>query len=320
MKVEKTNSSSILAIDAGGTYFKSAIISGEGKLITDSLSQLSVDAEKSKDEIIISYGNIIRLALDYASAHKLTIDGIAISTPGPFDYSGGVCLMKHKFPSLYGVSVRDAIKELMPELSEVPILFRHDANSFLAGEISCGAAQNFIRVGGITLGTGIGVAFCVDGEFLVNELGSPASDVSVWDKKYRDAVVENYISSKALVDKYQKKHPAYASINGARGIAEMAKKGDADARKLYEELGLDLGNIFLPWCERFKPQAIIFGGQISKNFKLFVNPLRKILDKIHNPPKLLPSQLGTEAALYGAAVLFPIGITKKSIKRKNENE
>lgn len=298
------NGSAILAIDAGGTFFKSAIISGQGTLIAGSFYQEPAGPGNNKDQVIMAYEKIIRHALGYALAHGVKIDGIGISTPGPFDYKRGTCLMKHKFPCMYEVNVAEAIKTVLPETAGIPVRFRHDANSFLAGEMWCGAAQGFSRAGGVTLGTGIGVACCIDGEFLTNELGSPAPEVSVWNKPYCKGVVEDYVSSRALVEKYREKHPDYAVADGARGIAEAAKLGGHDAMNIYTELGVDLGNVLLPWCDRFKPQTIIFGGQISMAFELFASSLRKILSQAANPPRLAAGKLGAEAALYGVAELF----------------
>jgi glucokinase len=300
----KTEHSYILAIDAGGTYFKSALINGNGALLPGSFYQLSAGAGNDRNEIIKTYENIIRHASSYALAQKVNLAGIGISTPGPFDYQHGICLMKHKFPCLYGVNIAETINAVMPEITGIPLRFRHDANSFLAGEMWRGAAQGFSRTGGVTLGTGIGVACCTNGEFLNNELGSPAPEVSVWNKPYGNGIVEDYVSSRALVEKYRKKHHDYAVTDGARGIAEAAKQGDHDAMNIYTELGADLGNILLSWCERFTPEAIIFGGQISQSFELFAPQLRQIMNKINNPPVLVASQLGTDAALYGVASLF----------------
>lgn len=303
MMVEK-KCSSVLAIDAGGTCFKSAMIDGQGILIADTFCQRPVGAGNNKDQVIMAYEKIIRHALGYAQAHGLKIDGIGISTPGPFDYKRGICLMKHKFPCLYEVNVAEAISAVLPEIVGIPVCFRHDANSFLAGEMWCGVAQGFNRVGGVTLGTGIGVACCIDEEFLNSESGSPAPEVSVWNKPYCNGVVEDYVSSRALIEEYRKKCPDYVVAAGARGIAEAAKHGDGYALEVYEEFGTNLGFILRPWCENFKPQVIVFGGQISKDFELFAKPLHQILSQINSPPKLVATKLGVKAALYGVAALF----------------
>jgi glucokinase len=303
-KETKSGDCGILAIDAGGTYFKSVLFDAHRSPVANSFYQIAIEQKNKEDDIVAAYAMIIRRALSFAATSGITINGIGISTPGPFDYQRGIYLMKHKFTSLYGVNLVDAIIKIMPEISDVKIRFRHDANSFLAGEMWTGAAQGLTRAGGVTLGTGIGVACCIDNKFLTNELGSPAPEVSVWNKPYHNGICEDYVASRALVKKYLEKYPDYVVANGAKGIAEAAKQGDNDAVEIYNELGIDLGNILLPWCERFQPQAIIFGGQISKDFELFSLSLHQFLNQIANPPKLAASQLGEKAALYGVVSLF----------------
>ena len=299
-----TENSYILAIDAGGTYFKSALISVKGTVLPDSFYQLSTGAGNDRNEIIKTYENIIRHALNYALGQKATVAGIGISTPGPFDYQRGICLMKHKFPCLYGINIAESIHKAMPEIAGIPVRFRHDANSFLAGEIWRGAAHGFSMSGGVTLGTGIGVACCINGEFLINELGSPAQEVSVWNKPYGNGITEDYASSRALVEKYCIKHPDYTIEAGVKGIADAAQQGNRDALHIFAGLGTDIGTILSPWSEQFKLQVIVFGGQISQSFELFSPQLRQIMNKISNPPVLVASQLGADAALYGVASLF----------------
>jgi len=303
-KMARSNRNGILAIDAGGTYFKAILFDGQGIPVADSFEQLSVAQASTADEVVQTYAAIIRKAFEYAAASGFGVSGIGVSTPGPFDYQRGIYLMKHKFPFLYGVNLIEALTKVMPELANVPIRFRHDANSFLAGEMRQGAAQGLTRAGGVTLGTGVGVACCIDDVFLTNELGSPAPEVSVWNKPYRDGICEDYVSGRALVKKYQINHPDYPSASGAKGLAEAAKTGDNDAMEVFKELGADLGTILLPWCERFKPQAIIFGGQISRNFELFALSLRQFIDKAECKPKLAASQLMENAAFYGVVSLF----------------
>lgn len=299
-----SGSSGILAIDAGGTYFKSILFDGQRVPVSSSFVQFSVGQAKTADEVVEIYAMIICKAMSFAAGCGFSVAGIGISTPGPFDYKRGIYLMKHKFPFLYGVNLVDAVTKIVPELADVPIRFRHDANSFLAGEMWQGAAQGLTRAGGVTLGTGIGVACCINDVFLTNELGSPAPEVSVWNKPYGDGIFEDYVSARALVRKYQNIHPDYSADSGAKGIADAAMQGDNDAVQIYRQLGIDLGNILLPWCERFKPQAIIFGGQISRNFELFAPSLRQLLNQTANPPGLAASRLMENAAFYGVVSLF----------------
>lgn len=54
----------------------------------------------------------------------------------------------------------------------------------------------------------------------------------------------------------------------------------------------------------FRPQVIVFGGQIAKAFSLFEISLRKAVDQAALPAKLIRCKLGNAAGLYGVAELF----------------
>ena len=157
MQSNQNHAEVILALDIGGTFIKSALFSG-GKLLRK-LPQVPTCSAGTREDIEKS----IRLAVRQAE----TFDRAAVSIPGPFDYSAGIFRMKHKFAAVDGCSFRDLS-------GGVDAVFLHDANAFLLGELTFGSARGFSRAGGVTLGTGLGAAFAVDGKLLTNPAGSTA--------------------------------------------------------------------------------------------------------------------------------------------------
>ncbi len=292
----------VLAIDAGGTCFKSALITCGGTLIASSFYQSAVCSSGTADVILATYEKVIRHGYDFAERSDFTIRKIGVSTPGPFDYNDGISLLKHKFASLYGVNLVNLLKDRLQAITNIPFHFRHDTNSFLAGELWQGAARGYSRVAGVTLGTGIGISCYSNGRFINNELGSPSPDVSIWNKPYREGIVEDYVSARALIADYQRVNPQYDPENGAKGIADAVKLGDKDAIKVYERFGAYLGEILGSWNKLFTPEIIVFGGQIARDFGLFSAPIRRQFSSVDNAPDLLVSRLGNNAALYGVAI------------------
>ena len=294
----------ILAIDAGGTYLKSALIESSGTMVPASFRQVEAQAQGTAGDIVAAYALLITQALELAGRTGFILSGIGIAIPGPFDYRNGISLMKHKFAALYQIKLDEKLRAELPAVSDIPIRFRHDANSFLAGEIWRGAARGYAINGAVTLGTGLGAACCLDGKFINNELGSPAPEVSLWSCLYRDGIVEDYVSSRALVAAYRTQRPNYDPAGGAKGIAEAARQGDSFAADVYADFGTDLGKALQPWSKRFGLEIIVFGGQISRDFHLFAPALRKQLQVAGIQPELAVGSLGADAALYGAAMEF----------------
>jgi glucokinase len=291
----------ILALDIGGTFIKSGLVPISGEAVE--LTPIPVDSNAEAEEILQSFTRSLSAGMDHMNLYgrSATVFGVGIAIPGPFDYAKGISLMTHKFASIYKIDLASAMRKSVPLMGEIPVRFSHDANSFLTGEMWRGAGEGFTRVIGITLGTGLGVAASIDGRVLTDALGSPADDVSLWDKPYKNGTVEDAVSTRAMLKKYREIHPEYDSAAGIKGIADAAMKGDGEAVKIFTELGEDLANVLMPLASRLKAQRIIIGGQIAKSFSLFAPSLEAKLKTMPNPPMACRSQLGALSQLYGAA-------------------
>lgn len=269
MQSPQDTSEIVLALDIGGTFIKSALFQN-GSLLRR-LPQVPANSDGSAGEI----ASALRTALEQAGP----ISQVVAALPGPFDYAAGQFLMTHKFAAVYGKTFR--------ELAGRDARFVHDANAFLLGELHFGAAKGFRRVGGITLGTGLGTAFAVDERLLKAPAGSPAAEVTLWNRPYRDGTAEDYVSSRRLLRDF----PA----PNVRAIAEAAKSGDSAAQQVFRSYGADLFALLRLW-EPLRAEAIVLGGQITGSLELLGTPPDGL-------PPIRPSRLGADAALYGAYAL-----------------
>ena len=164
MQTHQNPSEIVLALDIGGTCIKSALFR-DGKIFRR-LPPVPSCSEGSRTEI----AEALRRAIAGAGG----FDHLVAAVPGPFDYEHGIFRMTHKF-----AAVKDCSFE---ELSGgIQGTFLHDANAFLAGEATHGAARAFSRCGGITLGTGLGTAFLENGKLKTGNDGSPAPEVKLWN-------------------------------------------------------------------------------------------------------------------------------------------
>ncbi len=289
----------VLALDVGGSAVKSGLVFGDGRIAE--LAPVAVDSSAPAPVLVGALAGVLASALSSAG---VPVRGIGVAIPGPFDYARGVSLMTHKFAALKDLPLGESLRAAVPVATGLPFRFMHDANAFLAGEMWRGAGRGLRRCLGVTLGTGIGVSCRIDGAFMVNVLGSPAPEVSVWSRPYQDGTAEDAVSTRGLVGRYRLVRPEYTAADGAKGIAEAARRGDADAARIFAELGGDLAAVLLPVCERFRPERIIFGGRIANDFALFEAPLNAALARSAVAPQAVQAELGGRAALLGVAGLF----------------
>ena len=276
----------VIGADIGGTHITAAIVDLEKKnVLPGSLTRMQVDSHAPYGEIIEIWSQAIIKARD-----KHNIGKVSLAIPGPFEYENGICLIKDqdKYKNLYGLN----IKELLSlKLGNKPadIVMVNDAESFLLGEVFSGAARGFNTVIGITLGTGLGSC---------TYKGDISFDAGMWNMPFKAGIAEDYLSTRWFITKYQE-------ITGKKigGVRELSGLADfnSDIRLIFEEFGNNLADFLIQFISAEVPDAVILGGNISKSFQYFKNPLLLRL-KIRFPEIVIKTALlGEEAALLGAA-------------------
>lgn len=276
MPGHQDNAEIVLALDVGGTFIKSALFR-DGELFRR-LEPVPSCSGESAEVIAAAFRQVIRQAGEFAH--------LAVAIPGPFDYAHGIFRrMPHKFEAVNGRS--------FAELSgREAACFLHDANAFLLGEMTHGAARGFTRCGGITLGTGLGTAFAAGGKIWTGSDGSPAAEVKLWNRPFRGKIAEDFISARALL--------AACPAGSVREIADRAKAGDPAAKQLWLDYGAALFELLSKWREQLSPEVIVIGGGIGRDLALF--------GPVPDGLPLRRSELGEDAALYGVYESFRKGI------------
>lgn len=280
-----------IGLDVEGTSLKSAVVASNGSILENSFRRTPINSETSADSIIETFVQTLNSHLKTG----LKIEGIGIGFPGPFDYKKGICLIPphlHKFQALYGLNIKE---ELMERTGVNEILFENDAWTFLRGEEWVGAAKGFRRIIGVTIGTGMGSSFMIDGRIVFRGRGVPRSG---WIGGMRCdwGIVEERVSQRWILRRY-------LELTGrvAESVEQIVK--DAASLKVFEELGETIGDVLLPIAQRFGADCIVFGGQISKSFQLFEKPIRDRLDRVPSLKSLGSAKYIDLSPVYGAAKL-----------------
>lgn len=254
---------SLTLLDIGGSYIKCA----DGR-------KIPVPSKGTREEI--------------AAALREACVGarIGIAIPGPFNYKEGIFLMKHKYAAVYGERFKDLICQ--PSLD---IRFMHDVNAPLAGAIKMMGLRNAAIV---TLGTGLGFSYAIDGVVKENENGSPA--MSLWNTPWKDGILEDLASARGISS-------AYTRLSGTpcKSAYDVAKKvcdGDIHAIEAYSNLGETLGEVLRPILDKLDIHTLLMGGQISKSLNLMIRPLQNALEGV------TIIQTPENAVFEGLATLF----------------
>jgi glucokinase len=279
----------VLTFDVGGSHISAALCFGRDLRLGPVASAQYGDITTSDGFV----GLLHDLAAKAVGGNPSGI-GATLAVPGPFDFEAGVSLMRHKLEFLYGVDLR---KAFAARLGSDPkqIRFLNDADSFLLGEVGAGAAKGFARAVGLTLGTGIGSAFAVDGRLTTTGPGVP-QDGEIWNVPYENGIVEDFVSTRGIAGNYGRRTGKTISV------AEIAAAvtHDSDAQEAFADFGHHLGQVIGSVIADFRADVVVLGGGISRSADLFL-PITRA--EIRNKGmQIRVSELMDRAPLVGCAV------------------
>lgn len=298
---EATANDTVVGIDIGGTHISAALVNLKTRaLLPNSLRRRDVDSCSEANELIRHWSEIIQ---EVAGTQNLMSIRIGIAMPGPFDYEEGISMIKDqgKFRALYGLNVKELLAQHLP-IEKNRIRMMNDAACFLSGEAFSGAAREYDRAIGITLGTGLGSATYNGGE---------TQDAGLWEHPFKASIAEDYISTRWFVRRYQE--ICGHQLKGVKELLGYAKT-DVRAVQLFEEFGRNLGEFLSSFIVTHKPQVVVIGGNISHAFDLFFAEVQNVLGTNGIGVPVRKTALGENACLIGAASTW-LSLDEYSLRR-----
>ena len=180
--------------------------------------------------------------------------------------------MKHKFQAVYGDRFADLITD--GTLSVKKFCYIHDVNCMLQGALQDPTLRHYRRIALVTLGTGLGFTYAVEGVIQCNPMGSPA--INLYNRPYKDSIAEDYVSKRGAMR-------AWCDVTGHEWPSGQSVKDvvstDAGAAA-FALMGKRLGEAATPLLNELRIDCLLFGGQISKSFFLMERTLRESLNDV----------------------------------------
>lgn len=284
----------ILSLDVGGSAIKSGLVSTDGSLI-GSPARREIDSRREAGPVLEDFAEVLRdLSRD---AVPYTPLGVGVAMPGPFDYARGISRMSNhgKFDSLHGINLAQELTRRVPALADLPWRWINDAAAFALGELRYGAARHADRALFLTLGTGCGSAFAVDGKLIDSGEGVPENGY-VYPLLYRGTRIDDLLSHRGVSRLWSEVTGSSGETLPAAEIARLAAEGDEDALETFRRFGTLLARSLAPVYRSFRPRLVVLGGQVSRGYPFFA---QAAADE-GAPPLVVAHQLDS-AALQGAA-------------------
>lgn len=298
----------IAAIDIGGTTSKIGLVD-QGRVIarTRIATAGHVDEHAFADALVGALRELL------GGVGHAVVDACGIGAPNANQHMG-IIEMAPNLPWRHDVP----FAHMMQHRLGVPCVLGNDANAAALGEWRYGAGQGYNDLLIVTLGTGVGSGFIVNGRLVLGSHGN-AGELGhmtlVMDGRpctcHRKGCLEAYVSIRGLRQTYAELDgdPAVLKEDGVKCIADAANRGDAAAVQTFRHavrwLAVGLANAVAVTG----PQRIVLFGGIARNGELLMAPLRErfqeaLLNVYKGRVDLTVSALpDDDAAILGAAAL-----------------
>lgn len=308
-----------IAVDLGGTNLRIAAITETGELLYR--ISLPTKSSESPSRVIRDMCDGIKELKDRASA-EWKLAGIGIGVPGILYLEKGVLRESPNLPCWINYPVRDEIESIL----NMPVSLDNDANVAALGECWLGAGRGYESMCMLTLGTGIGGGLILHGKIWHGFLGMAGELGHIVVAEYGSrcpcggqGCLETEASASAIARKGRK---AYAqghssklrqSATTAEEISshlvyQCAKQGDAACQEIFQSAGRYLGIGIASLINALNLPLYVIGGGVAAAWDLLSPALFDEAQKRsyiyrEGSTKIVPSQLGGDAGLYGAAKL-----------------
>lgn len=305
-----------LAIDLGGTKVAVAVITAQGRIL--SRSQEPTDQTGPK-QLIEQMARMLRDLLHNADLTTNEIQGIGVGIPAVLEPETDFVIWGPNLNGWRNVDLRGALQKEMG----LPVSVEYDGHAAILGEWWLGAGKGYRSIAMIIIGTGIGGGLILDGHLYRghNRLAGAAG----WFALTTDALSndprgqsighwESLAAGPGIAQMTLNLLPDFpdSELNSvskkelsARHVFEYARQGDMLGAYIVQRIahlvGLGVANVI----SLVNPQLVVLGGSIGCQPELLPE-VRKIASRWAQPAsaestKIIASQLGPDAGLYGAA-------------------
>ncbi len=305
-------------IDIGGTNTVFGLVDRKGNILAE--GRMSTAVYDETDDYLEALAAHVR-ALVESTEPAVTLRGIGIGGPNGHYFSGTI----EDAPNLPWKGTLEVADILATHIG-VPAVLTNDANAAAMGEMLYGVAEDMRDFVVVTLGTGLGSGFVVDGKVMYGWSGfaGELGHVLVQENGRlcgcgRRGCLETYVSAPGIVRTVMEMlgdaprgstlREIPMSAMTARDVTEAAQAGDAVAREAFAKTGHILGLALANTIAITSPQAIILFGGLAQAGRLILEPTLKTMEtmtlsNLKGSTRLLLSALmQRNAAVLGAAAL-----------------
>jgi predicted NBD/HSP70 family sugar kinase len=244
-----------------------------------------------------------RALLRRVDGPRARLVAVAAGAPGAVDArEGRVVALAPNLRGWSGVPMGATLRRHL----NAPVLLDNDVNLAVLGERWRGAARGHDTCAFIVVGPGIGAGVMVEGvlhrghHFLAGEIALMCMGPEYVERDFgQRGCLETLANLTAL-----ESHWREASKDGHRSVFAAARQGDEAARAAVRDAATLLGIAATNLSLVLDPSLLVFGGPMLPDGEMLVEEVARIVRRIiPSPPKIVASELGDKAPLWGAILV-----------------
>ena len=311
----------VVGVDIGGTNTVFGFVDREGNIVAEDRLKTNHYSD-IKDFVASLYEKIMQVYKKIESGHEII--GFGIGAPMG-NINKGTIEHAADLPWKGVIPLSDILSSHTP----LPRIVTNDANAAAVGEMVYGGAKGMKDFVVITLGTGLGSGFVVDGKLVyghdgfAGEIGHTSIRPGESNRDCgcgKKGCIETYASAtglkrtllKVMADSIEPSPLRKFSFEelDAKIIHDAALQGDHIAIGAFEHTGKMLGFKLADVVAHTNPEAIFLFGGLALARDLIFEPTRRYMEQnllsiYRGKVKLLESELSTQnAAVLGASSLI----------------
>ena len=310
-----------IGVDFGGTNVKVGLVGPRGRIAAaHALASRDVGRpDRFVEAVSEAAGRLARSV----GERPATLRGVGVGVPGPVDVRRGVVEYLVNVPGWRRVPLRRRLERRLGCRCAVD----NDANLAALGEFAFGAGRGARCLVCLTLGTGVGGGFILDGSLVRGASGAAgeAGHMVIDPRGPRcgcgaRGCLEAHVGTAALLRMGRRAlrmgaEPLGRLTRAAGGLltpallSRAARLGDARARRIWEEFGRRLGIGVANLANLLNPDRVVLGGGVAGAWPLFYPSLAgtvraQAMEAAVRPMRIVRARLGNRAGIVGAAVLI----------------
>lgn len=307
----------VIGIDLGASHVTLLIANTAAHVLYEREEPLDITA--GPQVVLEKINSLVQAGLNESGISWDAILAIGVGVPGPIDAHSGSVISPPIMPGWHGYPIRAALEERWKRA----VSLNNDAELGAVGEWAFGAGRGERYLAYIKVGTGVGAGLLLDGKIYRGATGSAGEigHITIDENGPQCTCgnygcVEAYAGGRAIaraareaVQKGMRTQLSSLPLEKitALEVANAARRGDFLAQQIIARAGEHLGIAIAGVVNLFNPTTIIIGGGVAQIGDLYLDPVRKTVQKRSLPAsartvRITTALLGRRSSALGAVV------------------